>query len=83
MLYNQGCATNSVRIVKSRNKFIKRLNSSWYIRRNNVLSKILKMFNFEIPSKTLDDLPLEVWCFHQLQTESEPWQMVIDEGEPN
>ena len=31
--------------------------------------------------KKLSDLPLEVWHFHQLSTESEPVEMVIDEGE--
>jgi len=83
MLYNEGNSTDSVRIVKSRKKFVKRLNSSWYTRRDYAVSEIpdnLLDLKSEFRKK-LSDLPLEVWHFHQLSTESEPVEMVIDEGE--
>lgn len=83
MLYNEGNSTDSVRIVKSRKKFVKRLNSSWYTRRDNAISEIpdnLLDLKKEFRKK-LSDLPLEVWHFHQLKTESEPVEMIIDEGE--
>ena len=33
--------------------------------------------------KKLSELKLEVWYFPQLESENEPVEMVIDEGEPN
>ena len=66
--------------------FKDRLNSSWYTRRDNVLVPIEQIINPDLLSnyrKKLNELKLEVWYFPQLESETEPVEMVIDDGEPN
>ena len=73
---------NAKRIVASRQKFKKRLNSSWYTRRDNVIGPIPNDILDLKDSfrRSLSDLQLEVWYYNQLETESEPVEMLIDEG---
>ena len=86
LLYNAKNANDSVKIVGSRKMFKDRLNSSWYTRRDNVLVPIEQIINPDLLSnyrKKLNELKLEVWYFPQLESETEPVEMVIDDGEPN
>lgn len=82
ILFNEGNALNAKRIVASRQKFKKRLNSSWYTRRDNVIGPIPNDILDLKDSfrRSLSDLQLEVWYYNQLETESEPVEMLIDEG---
>ena len=81
LLYNESNSNNPQKIVASRLKFKDRLNSSWTIRRDNVLTPILGLFNFEIHVQKLSDLNLEIWNFNQIEDEDEPFEMAFDKEE--
>ena len=81
LLYNESNSNNPRKIVDSRLKFKDRLNSSWTIRRDNVLTPILGLFNFEIHVQKLSDLNLEIWNFNQIEDEDEPFDMAFDKEE--
>ena len=78
LLYNESNSNNPQKIVASRLKFKDRLNSSWTIRRDNVLTPVLGLFNFDIHVQKLSDLHLEIWNFHQIEDEDEPFEMAFD-----
>ena len=78
LLYNESNSNNPQKIVASRLKFKDRLNSSWTIRRDNVLTPVLGLFNFDIHVQKLSDLNLEIWNFHQIEDEDEPFEMAFD-----
>ena len=81
LLYNESNSNNPQKIVASRLKFKDRLNSSWTIRRDNVLTPVLGLFNFDIHVQKLSDLNLEIWNFHQIEDEDEPFEMAFDKEE--
>ncbi len=81
LLYNESNSNNPQKIVSSRLKFKDRLNSSWTIRRDNVLTPVLGLFNFDIHVQKLSDLNLEIWNFHQIEDEDEPFEMAFDKEE--
>ena len=81
LLYNESNSNNPRKIVDSRLKFKDRLNSSWTIRRDNVLTPVLGLFNFDIHVQKLSDLNLEIWNFHQIEDEDEPFEMAFDKEE--
>ena len=78
LLYNESNSNNPRKIVDSRLKFKDRLNSSWKARRDNVLTPVLGLFNFEIHVQKLSDLNLEIWNFNQIEDEDEPFEMAFD-----
>lgn len=80
LLYNESNRNNPVKIVASRLKFKERLNSSWQIRRDNILIPVLKLFNFDIHIKKLSDLNLEIWSMNQIEGE-EPFEIAFDSEE--
>ena len=81
LLYNESNSNNPQKIVASRLKFKDRLNSSWTIRRDNVLTPVLGLFNFDIHVQKLSDLNLEIWNFNQIEDEDEPFEMAFDKEE--
>ena len=81
LLYNDSNSNHPTKIVASRLKFKDRLNSSWQDRRDNVLTPILGLFNFEIHVQKLSDLNLEIWNFNQIEDEDEPFEMAFDKEE--
>tara|TARA_B100001996_G_C18330030_1_gene466004 strand:- start:53 stop:625 length:573 start_codon:yes stop_codon:yes gene_type:complete len=87
LIWNKSEASEAKKIVASRNKFKKRLNSSWQARRDNVLAPLNASNggpvgeNYMI-SKKLSDLKLEIWNMHQIQdVEDEPFEMAFDTEE--
>ena len=82
LLYNKENSTNPRKIVRSRNKYVDRLNDNWVLRRDNVLDPIGHILNKDIvPHKKLSDLKVEIWAMHQLDDESEPFQIAFDNEE--
>lgn len=82
LVWNKCEASEPKKIVASRNKFKKRLNSSWQARRNNVLEPVETLLQKGIiPRKTLSDLKLEIWNMHQIEGEDEPFEMAFDTEE--
>ena len=81
LLHNEANGTDSVSIIKSRNLFKKGLNSTWQTRRDNVLNPVKSLFNFDITTKKLSDLNMEIWYMHQIEDEKEPMQMAFDDEE--
>ena len=67
MLYNEKNSKDASKIAAARRSFVKSLNEIWYVRRDNVLAPVKKMFNFEIPSKKLNDFNMEIWCMNQIE----------------
>ena len=81
LLWNRDNSTNAKKIVASRIKFKEKLNSSWQIRRDNVLEPIKQILNDKILvdyRKKLNDLNLEIWCMNQLDDEDEPFEITYD-----
>tara|TARA_A100001391_G_scaffold189998_1_gene161951 strand:- start:63 stop:1232 length:1170 start_codon:yes stop_codon:yes gene_type:complete len=78
MLYNEKNSKDASKITAARRSFVKSLNEIWYIRRDNVLAPVKKMFNFEIPSKKLNDFNMEIWCMNQIEDEDEPYELLFD-----
>lgn len=81
LLWNKENSTNAKKIVASRIKFKEKLNSSWQIRRDNVLEPIKQILNSTVLDdyrKKLSDLKLEIWCMNQLDDEDEPFEMAFD-----
>ena len=66
------------KITAARRSYVKSINNIWYMRRDNVLAPVKKMFNFEIPSKKLNDFNMEIWCMNQIQDEDEPYELLFD-----
>ena len=81
LLHNDKEGTNSVAVAKSRNLFKQKLNDTWQTRRNNVLNPVKSLFNFDIYTKKLSDLNMEIWYMHQLEGEDEPIEMAFDDEE--
>ena len=87
LLYNKENSTNPRKIVRSRNKYVERLNDNWVLRRDNVLAPLNASNggpvgeNYMI-SKKLSDLKLEIWAMNQLDDESEPLEVSFDLEEP-
>ena len=80
LLWNKSEAAEPKKVVGARNRFKKRLNSSWQARRNNVLKPVGQILNDDIiPYKKLSELKLEIWNMHQIDGEDEPFQMVFDD----
>jgi len=79
LLHNE--TTDSIAIVKSRNLFKKKLNDTWQTRRDNILNPVKSLFNFDIYTKKLSDLNMEIWYMHQLEGEDEPMEMAFDDEE--
>lgn len=82
LLWNEKQATKAEDIVLSREIFVKELNKSWYLRRDNVLNEIPDTIldlkeNFR---KKLNDFNLEIWCMKQLESES-LHELIFDKGE--
>ena len=86
LIWNKSEASEAKKIVASRNKFKKRLNSSWQARRDNVLAPLNASNggpvgeNYMI-SKKLSDLKVEIWNMHQIEGEDEPFEMAFDTEE--
>jgi hypothetical protein len=81
LLWN-GTNADPQKIVASRQKFKKHLNSSWQIRRDNVLNPIENILNPTIVDsyrKKLSDLNMEIWCMNQLDDEDEPFEMCFED----
>lgn len=81
LLWN-GTNKDPQKIVGSRIKFKKQLNSSWQIRRDNVLFPIESILNPNIVDgyrKKLSDLNMEIWCMNQLDDEYEPFEMCFED----
>jgi hypothetical protein len=81
LLHNDKEGTNSVAVAKSRNLFKQKLNDTWKTRRDNVLNPVKSLFNFDIYTKKLSDLNMEIWYMHQLEGEDEPIEMAFDDEE--
>lgn len=81
LLHNDKEGTNSVAVTKSRNLFKQKLNDTWQTRRDNVLNPVKSLFNFDIMTKKLSDLNMEIWYMHQLEGEDEPMEMAFDDEE--
>tara|TARA_B100001113_G_C20739498_1_gene461670 strand:- start:12 stop:593 length:582 start_codon:yes stop_codon:yes gene_type:complete len=82
LLWNEKQATKAEDIVLSREIFVKELNKSWYLRRDNVLNEIPDTIldlkeNFR---KKLNDFNLEIWCMKQLESENFH-ELIFDKGE--
>jgi len=82
LLWNEKQATKAEDIVLSREIFVKELNRSWYLRRDNVLNEIPDTIldlkeNFR---KKLNDFNLEIWCMKQLESENFH-ELIFDKGE--
>jgi hypothetical protein len=81
LLWN-GTNPDPQKIVSSRQKFKKHLNSSWQTRRDNVLNPIENILNPTIVDsyrKKLSDLNMEIWCMNQLDDEDEPFEMCFED----
>ena len=81
LLWN-GTNPDPQKIVASRQKFKKHLNSSWQTRRDNVLNPIENILNPTIVDsyrKKLSDLNMEIWCMNQLDDEDEPFEMCFED----
>tara|TARA_Y100000589_G_scaffold204477_1_gene192910 strand:- start:1551 stop:2714 length:1164 start_codon:yes stop_codon:yes gene_type:complete len=81
LLWN-GTNPDPQKIVASRQKFKKHLNSSWQTRRDNVLNPIESILNPTIVDsyrKKLSDLNMEIWCMNQLDDEDEPFEMCFED----
>ena len=79
LLYNEKNADNPKKIVSSRHLFKQRLNSSYQTRRDAALAPVESILNKEvIPSKKLNEFPLELWCMNQLDDEEEPVEISFD-----
>ena len=81
LLHNENNGTDSIAVAKSRNLFKKGLNDTWQTRRDNVLNPVKSLFNFDITTKKLSDLNMEIWYMHQLEGEDEPIEMAFDDEE--
>tara|TARA_R100000152_G_C6753895_1_gene177647 strand:+ start:163 stop:1341 length:1179 start_codon:yes stop_codon:yes gene_type:complete len=84
LIWNKSEASEAKKIVASRTKYKKRLNSSWQARRNNALEPIKQVLNDDIVeklTKKLSDLKLEIWNMHQIEGEDEPFEMAFDTEE--
>jgi hypothetical protein len=82
LLYNEKNAENPKKIVSSRNRFKQRLNSSYQIRRNDALASVESILNKEvIPTKKLNEFPLELWYMNQIEDEEEPFEVAFDSEE--
>ena len=80
LLWNKENSLNAKKIVASRQKFKKHLNSSWQTRRDNVLGPIEEVLNPKmITRKKLSDLNMEIWCMNQLEGEDEPFEMLFED----
>ena len=82
LLWNEKQATKAEDIVLSREIFVKELNKSWYLRRDNILNEIPDTIldlkeNFR---KKLNDFNLEIWCMKQLESENFH-ELIFDKGE--
>ena len=74
--------TQSKKIQNSRDFLKAYLFESWNLRRDNVLKPIQNLFNtkvFEVPSKKLGELNMEIWIKDQIEGETEPYLMNLDE----
>ena len=79
LLYNKENSTNPKKIIKSRKKYVERLNASWKLRRNNVLEPVGNILNKDmVPHKKLSDLKLEIWTMNQIEGETEPLELSFD-----
>lgn len=79
LLYNKENSTNPKKIIKSRKKYVERLNASWKLRRNNVLEPVGNILNKDmVPYKKLSDLKLEIWTMNQIEGETEPLELSFD-----
>ena len=83
LLYNEKNSKQADKIVSSRTRLIEALNEIWYLRRDNILAPIKKMFNFDIPSKSLNDFNLEIWSMNQIDGEDEPFELLFDKEPDN
>ena len=83
LLYNEKNPKQADKIVSSRTRLIEALNDVWYLRRDNILAPIKKMFNFDIPSKSLNDFNLEIWSMNQIDGEDEPFELLFDKEPDN
>ena len=82
LLYNQKNSENPKKIVKSRNNFKQRLNSSYQTRRDAALASVESILNKEvIPYKKLNEFPLELWYMNQIEDEDEPFEVAFDSEE--
>ena len=81
LLYNESENNQPKKIVSSRIKFKNRINSSWVSRRDNILNPVKSLFNFDITTKKLSDLNLEIWTMNQIEDEDEPFEMAFDKEE--
>ena len=81
LLYNESEANIPKKIVSSRIKFKNRINSSWVSTRDNILNPVKSLFNFDITTKKLSDLNLEIWTMNQIEDEDEPFEMAFDKEE--
>ena len=80
LLWNKENSLNAKKIVASRQKFRKHLNTSWQTRRDNVLEPIEEVLNPKmIARKKLSDLNMEIWCMNQLEGEDEPFEMMFED----
>ena len=80
--YNQKNSENPKKIVKSRNNFKQRLNSSYQTRRDAALASVESILNKEvIPYKKLNEFPLELWYMNQIEDEDEPFEVAFDSEE--
>jgi hypothetical protein len=71
--------TQSKKIQNSRNLLKDFMFESWNLRRDNVLLPVKDMFNFGIPEKKLGELNMEIWIKDQIDPETEPFIMSLDE----
>ena len=86
LVWNKCEGSEAKKIVASRNKYKKRLNSSWQARRDNVLAPLNSSNGGPVGEnymicKKLSDLKLEIWNMHQIEGEDEPFEMAFDTEE--
>tara|TARA_B100001996_G_scaffold377606_1_gene360481 strand:- start:4 stop:1128 length:1125 start_codon:yes stop_codon:yes gene_type:complete len=79
LLWNKENSQNAQKIMTSRQKFEKRINSSYQLRRDNALQPVEQILKPDmVPHKSLCDLPLEIWCMDQIEGEEEPYEILFD-----
>lgn len=82
LLWNKDDAHKAQKIVSSRIKFKKKINHSWQVRRDNILTPVEKIINKDIVDdhcrKRISDLKMEIWIMNQLEDEDEVFEMAFD-----
>ena len=82
LLWNKDDSNKAQKVASSRIKFRKKINHSWQVRRDNVLTPVEKILNKDIVDETcrkrISDLKMEIWLMNQLEDEDEVYEMGLE-----